>query len=1028
MPGQRGARRQSRRATHTSSRATQKLDLAVPMWVDLTEHRVHRGEEVTSLRPKVFTLLRALLTRPGQLFTADGLRHTIWPDTTPSRSVLKNCLFELRAALGDDVDPPRLIRTIPGQGYMLQHPIPTAPPHFPNPDLSKGSPRKVTLQQSPWPESSLVGRTAELTLLRMLFDQVQAGRRQCVIVSGESGIGKTTLIEEFLTELAATHQVWIASGRATEQHSQHDSYLPLLEACEGFHRVPEAPLIATLFQQYAPQWLALLPALREIAPKATAHKPPSPTREGLHQQVIVALEALSQQRPVVFWIDDLHWADVSTIDLLQLLARRRENAALLLVVACRSISALDPDHPLTTFCQELTLHKEAVPLALSPLAENAVWLYVAHRFPTLPLLDQQALAHWLFIRTEGVPLFVVTAADAAINQRLIIEHDGQWSCPTPLSQHQQFPLPHSLQQLTEYNFQRLSRMDQRLLEVASVIGYTFSAVVLAALLEEPLDAVDAQCTALAKHQQFLSRQEATVAVERRSASRYTFRHSLYREVIYHSLSLAQRGAIHRRIAQWMERTYGTRVHEVAAELATHYERSHNPSVARQYWQRAAERAQQRCAYPEAITHLRQALAQLALEPETLDRHEQHMELLLALGPLLMAQQGWAAPAVGDLYAEILALSGQVGTIAQRSSGLLGHWIHTYTLGKLEKAENAAKRLLSLAEDSGEPLLLRDAWHAMGNTAFRQGQFVTAQSYLARSVTQDSPPALLSPLSLLDVDSKVASAGYLAWVLLVQGHFEQAQHQIRDMVSYARTRQHPLTLAWALNSAVWFGILSRDVATVRTYVGEQLSLCSEYAFAHLLATARVAQGWLQAVAEHDATGLAQIAQGCATLNDIGAHISQPLYQAVLVETALLLQQWAVAQEVLAAARQVQNQSESHWYAAELARWQAELSLQQQGRRASRLNQAETSLREAIRLAQQQGAKLWELRATVSLARVWQEQRKYEEAHKKLKGICESFTEGFASQDLQDAKTLLDELSAGFQESARGKRKSKNARAQ
>lgn len=1008
MPGQRGARR-STRAAHKSLHATHDPDLAVPIWVDLTEHRVHRGEEAIPLRPKVFAVLRTLLTRPGQLFTADSLRHTIWPDTISSRGILKNCIFELRAALGDDVHHPRLLRTIPGQGYMLQQPISTAPSRLPSPNFSKGFPQEVKLQQSQWPQSHLIGRAAELTLLRTLFAQVQAGQRHCVIVSGEAGIGKTTLVEEFLSELVATHQVWIAGGQATEQHGQHDSYLPLLEACEGFRRTREAPLIAALFQHYAPQWLALLPALREIVPKATSQKLPSTMREGLHQSVVGALEALSQQRPVVLWVDDLHWADLSTINLLQLLARRRESAALLLIVACRPTSTLDPNHPLTTFCQELTIHKEAVQLTLSPIAENAVWQYVAHRFSTLPLLDQQALAHWLFARTEGVPLFVVMAADAAINQRLITERDGQWSCPTPLSQHQQFPLPHSLQQLAEYNFQRLSRMDQRLLEVASVMGHSFSAVALAALLEEPLDAVDAQCTALAKRQQFLSRQEDSVEVERRSASRYTFRHSLYREVIYQSLSLAQRGAIHRRIAQWMERTYGTRVHEVALELATHHERSHNLVVARQYWQHAAERALQRCAYPEAITHLRRALELLTMEPDAPDHHQQQLELLLALGPMLMAQQGWAAPAVGDLYEEIFALSIRVGTKAQRFAGLFGHWIHIYALGKLDKAEKVATSLLPLAEESGEPLLLRDAWHAMGNTAFRQGKFVTAQSYLARSVAQNSPTLLLSPLTPLNVDSEVASAGYLAWVLLIQGYPGQAQRQIRDMVHHARIRQHPLTLAWALNSAVWFGILSHNVAIVREYVGEQFLLCTEYAFTHLLATTRISQGWVQAVVEHNANGIVQITQGCATLSDIRAHISQPLYQAVLVEAALLLQQWAVAQEALVTARQMQSHTESYWYAAELARWQAELSLQQQGRRASHLRQAETSLQEAIRLAQQQGAKLWELRATVRLSRLWQQQGKYNEGRKKLKGIYGWFTEGFESQDLQEAKTLLEELS-------------------
>lgn len=167
----------------------------------------------------------------------------------------------------------------------------------------------------------------------------------------------------------------------------------------------------------------------------------------------------------------------------------------------------------------------------------------------------------------------------------------------------------------------------------------------------------------------------------------------------------------------------------------------------------------------------------------------------------------------------------------------------------------------------------------------------------------------------------------------------------------------ITFAWALNSGVWFGILSRNVAVVREYVGAQLPVCTEYTFAYLLATTRIVQGWVQAIAKHDANGLTQIAQGCATLDNIGAQISQLRYRTVLVEAAILLQQWAAAQEALVAACQVQSHSESHWYTAELARWQAELFLQKRGRRASH---------------------------------IW-------------------FTEGFESKDLQEAKTLFDELS-------------------
>src|SRR5580765_761293 len=329
-----------------------------------------RGAERLDLAPKAFAVLRHLVEHPQRLLTKDDLLAAAWGDTVVSEASLTSCIRDLRRALDDSSRTPRYIETVHKRGFRFIGPI-----------AATATPLRSPVSSPPAAPPTLVGRDAELANLHALYATAAGGRRQLVFVTGEAGIGKTTLVETFLAQLGTSDGLRRGRGQCVEQYGASEAYLPVLEALGRMGREPLGAALVQILKQYAPTWLAQLPALltdEELG--AVQRRAQGTTRERMLRELIEALDALTVEAPLVLVLEDLHWSDAATIDLLGMLARRRDPARLLVLGTYRPADVASAAHPLKAVKQELQVHGYCQELHLDFLSLSAVERYLSRRF------------------------------------------------------------------------------------------------------------------------------------------------------------------------------------------------------------------------------------------------------------------------------------------------------------------------------------------------------------------------------------------------------------------------------------------------------------------------------------------------------------------------------------------------------------------------------------------------------------------------------------------------------------------------
>ncbi|HJY79831.1 MAG TPA: AAA family ATPase [Candidatus Binatia bacterium] len=985
-----------------------------PFRLDLVNECLWCREERISLRGKTFAVLRCLLEHPGQLVTKGALFSAVWPDTCVGESALTICIRELRQALGDNPKTPQFIETVHRRGYRFIAPLSATQPvvssqypvvsrkqseNFP-PQLATDN-RQLT--------TPLVGRDAELAQLHTWLSKALQSERQIIFVTGEPGIGKTTLVEAFLARSAAMGGLWIGRGQCIEHYGVGEPYMPVLEALGRLCRELEGNQLIDLLSQHAPTWLAQMPALLSATNlEVLQRKVQGTTQERMLREMAEAVEALTVERLLVLVLEDLHWSDVSTLELLSALARRQERARLLVIGTYRPVEVLGDGHPLRAVKQELQVHRHCGELQLEPLTQGDVAEYLAVRFVGSPLPAR--LARMIHQRTEGNPLFIVNVVDYMIAQEVVVEVDGQWELKTAVEE-VAVRVPESIRQLIEKQIERLSSGEQRVLEVASVAGAEFSAAVVAAGLEGEVGEVEARCARLVRRDQFLRTSGMEEWPDGTVAARYGFLHALYQEVLYERVPIGQRISLHRRIGEREERAYGERVREIAAELAVHFERGRDSRRTVWYLEQAAENAIQRSAHVEAIRHLTKALQLLKTLPDTPERTRQELTLQTALGVPLVATKGYAAPEVGEAYTRARELCQQLEEIPQLFPVLVGLFRFYLVRAEHKTARELGEQLLSLAQHQQDPAFLLEAHFDWGAILYCLGEFALAREHLEQSIARYDPQRHRSHALVYGADPGVFCLSWTAHALWFLGYADQALKRSHEALALAQEMSHPFSLALALDYATILHQFCRRRQAVQELAAAAVALCTEQGFAYYLAWGTVMQGWVLAEQGQRGAGIAQMRQSLAALRATGAELRQPYYLAMLAAACGKAGKAEEGLTALAEALDRVNKTGERFYEAELYRLKGELTLksQVQGSKFEVQKEAEECFRKAIEIARRQDAKMLELRISVHLARLWQQRGKKRQARQLLAKIYSWFTEGFDAADLQDAKTLLDELS-------------------
>jgi predicted ATPase len=788
-----------------------------------------------------------------------------------------------------------------------------------------------------------------------------------------------------------------------EHYGVGEAYLPVLEALGRLCRGPGRQEWVGLLGQQAPTWLVQMPGLIRAADLETLRRRTGgATRERMLRELAEALELLTAQQPLVLVLEDLQWSDPSTLDLIAVLACRREPARLLLLGTFRPPEVLRRAHPLHTVQQELQLHGHGVELPLTLLTEEAIATYLAGRLSGLPRVDR--LARLVHQRTEGNPLFMVTLVDSWRTQGILLEQDGVWALAAPVEA-LHYSVPDSLRQMIDRQLDWLSAEEQRVLEAASVAGVEFSAAGVAAGLAQEVEHVDDWCTSLARRGQFLRTSGEQLWPDGTVAGSYRFVHALYPQVLYQRVSAAQRVRLHQRIGARLEAGHGAQVGDISAELAMHFERGRDAQRAVQYLRQAGQRSMERSAYVEAVAHLTRGLEVLKTLPATPERTQQELTLRIALGTALLVTKGHAAPEVEDAYIEARALCQQVGETPQLAQVLFGLWRFYIAQPQFHRAREIGETLLRLAQQAHDPTLTVVAHNALGVTWFFLGVLPAARQHLEEGIARYTSDQRGAMVFHIGQDPRVACRVYGAMLLWILGYPAQALARLHDALAWAHKVSHPFSLAWAQSWAAIVSRMRRDVPAVLKHADAAVTLSTEQGFPFWAAAGMIYRGWALAMQGQGEEGLAQVRQGLAAYRATGAAAFVPFLSTWVAEVYDHLGHTEDGLRALVEAHPLMEQHEDRWWEAEVRRLRGVLLLRQT---MPQQVEAEAWLQRALDVARRQEAKSLELRAAMSLSRLWQRQGQRGAARALLAPIYGWFTEGFDTADLQEAKALLQEL--------------------
>jgi predicted ATPase/class 3 adenylate cyclase len=843
-----------------------------------------------------------------------------------------------------------------------------------------------------------VGRYRELDLMQQAWEQAKRGQGQIVAAVGEPGVGKSRLCYEF--KLRA-QQDGLVLETFSVSHGQAYPYLPLIELLKTYFQLSPQDAdrrrreqltgkVLTLdrhLEDTLPYIAALVGIVEETA--TLAQLDPQLQRRRTFEAITRLLLRESLNQPVLLLVEDLHWLDSETHAWLELFSERVASARLLLLVNYR------PEY------QHLWGNKTYYSqLRLDPLGPEE-----AHALLTALLGDSaalQPLKQFILAKTAGNPFFMEEMVQTLVDQGVLRrdpEGGMQLVSPMTSSALAALQLPPTVQGVLAARIDRLPADEKALLQTLAVLGKEFSWSLLTQVTDQP----DEELLRLLAH---LQAEEFIYEHPAFPEPYYTFKHALTQEVAYNAVLLERRRVLHERAAQAIEGFFAERLPEHYHALAHHYSRSGNTTKAIDYLHRAGQQAVERSAYAEAISYLTAALDLLTTLPETRERSQQELVVRLTLGTVLRATRGAGAPEVEQQYTRARALCEQAGEPPQLFRVLWGLWGVYGVRGEDQTQRALGEQLLSLAQRLEDPDLLLEAHHALWATLFFGGELVAPRPHLERGMRLYDPQRHRAHAALYSGhDPGVCCRHIAAHSLWLLGYPDQAVASSQAALALAQQLTHPFSLAFSLNWAAMLRHLRREAPLTQAHAEAAITIATEQGFSQQLAQNTPLRGWALAASGHGEEGMAQIRQGLAACRALGAVQFQPYYLALLAEASAQMGQTAEGLEALAEALPTLAKSRARWWEAELHRLRGELLLQSPG---TQPEEAEACFQQALDIARRQQAKSLELRAAMSLSRLWQRQGKREAAYELLAPIYGWFTEGFDTADLQEAKALLEEL--------------------
>ena len=839
----------------------------------------------------------------------------------------------------------------------------------------------------------LVGREQEVGLLLERWAQVKAGHGHVILLTGEAGIGKSRLVQ-MLKEHVANEPYTRWECRSAEYY-QNTALFPLTDLFQRLLRfqaedTPHEKLVKLeqMLRQYrlpleeaVPLFASLLtlPLAENLYPPLNLS--PQRQRQKTLETIITILLELAERQPVLFILEDLHWTDPSTLELLNLVIDQTPTASMLVLLTCRP--HFQPAWHHRSYLTEITVNR------LSQTQVEQIVTGVTHG-KTLP----QEVLQQIIAKTDGVPLFVEEITKAILESGHLKEVDGHYE---RIGSFATFAIPATLQDSLMARLDRLVSA-KGIAQLGAVVGRQFS--------YELLQAVSQVDKAMLQHE--LGRLvEAEIVYQRGMPPQatYVFKHALIQDAAYESLLKSTRQQYHQRIAQVLEAQFPETAEAQPELLAHHCTEAGLTEQSVTYWYKAGQRASERSAHVEAIAHLRQGLALLQTLPATPQHLQREVDLLIALGASLIATKGYAAPEVGETYTRAQQLCQYLENSYQLFPILRGLWSYYSVRAELQTAHVLGEQLLTLAQQIQDSAMLMAAYRALGTTLFFMGGLNAAYRHLTQGIALYDLQQHRASAFFYGEDSGVICLSRGAWVLWLLGYPAQALARSHAAMTLAQQVAHPFSFGYALSAAAKFYQFRREARCTQDCAEAVLRLAQEQGFSHWIAYGSCYRGWALAQQGQVKEGIEQITQGLRAYRATGAEIARSSFMALLANAYGTMGEPEAGLAVLGEALTLAETTGERWYEPELYRLKGELLLQQS---SSNQTEAGSCFHQALTTAHNQQAKSWELRAVTSLARLWQQQGKHQEAYDLLAPVYNWFTEGFDTADLKDAKALLDTL--------------------
>jgi len=838
----------------------------------------------------------------------------------------------------------------------------------------------------------LVGREREVELLLEHWTQAQEGKSQTVLLTGEAGIGKSRLVQA-LKECLAGEPYTLLDCRCSAYH-RNSPFYPVIDLYQRrlqFRREDAADVklrkLEVALTQLALSTLELVPPLASLLalPLDERYLPlnltPQQQKQKTLEALLTVLMALTAHQPVLFIVEDIHWLDPSTLELLSLLVEQEAPRRLFTLLTCRPMFR-PPWGP--------QVHLTHLALNRLPRHQAAQMITQVAGGKSLPAEVYQQL----LTKTDGVPLFVEELTKMVLESGFVNEADDRYELAGPLP-----PLAIPLT-LHDSLLARLDRLNtaKTVAQLGAAIGRQFSYELLQAVW--PLDE--------AALQQALGQLVDTELLYQSGLvphATYVFKHALIQEAAYQSLLRRLRQHYHQQIALALDKRFPETVETQPELLAHHYTEAGLAMQAVSCWQRAGERAIERSANIEAIHHLTRGLEVLKTLPDASQRTQQELALQTTLGPALMATKGAGAPEVERTYARARELCQQEEDTPQLFPVLYGMWLFYLVRAQLQTAQELGEQLLSLAQRTQEVVLLLEAHRALGTSLFYAGELAPARLHLEHALALYDPQEHRTLAFRSGQDPGVVCRGFAAWALGMLGYADQALQRCQDLLALPQEWSHAFSLAYALDFAARIHQLRQEEQLTQERAQALMTLAREEGFTQRLATGTILWGWALTAQGQKEAGVSRIRQGLTAFRATGAELARPYYLALLGEAYGELGQVGEGLKVLAEALATIHNTGERFCEAEVHRLRGKLLLACSAKHAL---EAESCFQQALDVARRQYAKAWELRAAMSLSRLWQQQGKHTAARNVLAPIYSWFTEGFDTADLHAAKTLLDQL--------------------